>query len=518
MRPFAPNLVYKIGRVSLLIGLGLVPVAARAQDAQVPAPTPGNPAPAVPAVPAPEAPAPLSETGAVPVPAPAPSWTDRVDELDQRTRILERKQELAQEAAAAAAAAPKPPGPTFQADENGFSISSADKQYQVRFKGLLQFDGRRFFDDQTLANSDTFVLRRIRPILDGTLLGLVDFRFSPDFGNNTTAILDAYIDTHPRPWLRLRVGKFKAPYGLERLQADQDVTFIERALDQNLTPQREIGLQLWGDIAGGIVRYEAGVYNGNPDNGLNDIDSDHAKSFGGRLFVQPFNTDALRAFGRLGVGIAASTGNEKGSSALTAGAASNTWLGSFKSAGQNTIFSYITNTTDLTQTVIALARHTRINPQLYYYNGPFGLLAELVKEYQEVAKGTTTGGFIDTGAFNNTAGHVTASVVIGGDATYEGVKPHHPLDLSAGTYGAVELAARYNRLDIDSAAFTGATGADLTKSVSRAQGFGLALNWQLSRNIKASGNYEQTYFVGGAAKGADRNTEKVLIGRYQISF
>jgi phosphate-selective porin OprO/OprP len=516
MRPFAPDLVYKIGRFSLLIGLVLVPAAARAQDAQVPAPTPGNPAPAVPAVPAPEAPAPLPETGAVPVAAPAPSWTDRVDEIDQRTRILERKQELAQEAAAAAASAPRPPGATFQADENGFSITSPDKQYQVRFKGLLQLDGRRFFDDQTLANSDTFVLRRIRPILDGTLLGLVDFRFSPDFGNNTTVIIDAYIDTHPRPWLRLRVGKFKAPYGLERLQADQDVTFIERALDSNLTPQRELGLQLWGDVVGGIIRYEVGMYNGNPDNGINDIDSDHAKSFGGRLFLQPFNTDSLRALGHLGFGLAASTGNEKGSSALTAGSASNTWLPSFKSIGQNTIFSYLTSTTDLTQTVIAQARHTRINPQLYYYNGPVGLLAEWVKEYQEVAKGTTTGGFIDTGAYNNSAGHVTASVAIGGDVTYEGVKPHHPLDLAAGTYGAVEIGARYSWLDIDGAAFP--TGADPTKSVSKAQAFGFALNWQLSRNVKLSGNYDQTAFNGGAAKGADRNTEKVLIGRYQISF
>jgi phosphate-selective porin OprO/OprP len=515
MRRFARVLVYKIGRITILLVLGLAPAIARAQETPVGAgeALPPPSAAGAPATDGPAAPPVPPPTETVAPPPARPPWQDRLDEIDQRTRILERKRELALEAV------PAPPAePIFQTDENGFSISSPDRQYQVRFKGLLQFDGRRFFDDQTLANSDTFVLRRIRPILAGTLLGLTDFYFSPDFGNNTTSIVDAFIDTHPRPWLRLRVGKFKAPWGLERLQADQDLPFIERALDQNLTPQREIGLQLWGDIAGGIVRYEAGVYNGNPDNGLNDIDSDHAKTFGGRIFVQPFNLDALRALGRLGVGFAASTGNEKGSSALTSGAASNTWLGSFKSAGQATIFTYITNTTDLTQTVIALGRHTRLNPQLYYYNGPFGLLAEWVREYQEVAKGTTTGGFIDTGAYNNSAGHVTASVAIGGDVTYEGVKPHHPLDLAAGTYGALEIGGRLNYLEVDNAAFTGSTGADLTKSVHKAEGFGLALNWQLSRNIKASGNYEQTYFTGGAAKDADRNTEKVAIGRFQISF
>src|SRR5206468_1578363 len=176
---------------------------------------------------------------------------------------------------------------------------------------------------------------------------------------------DAFLDTHPRPWLRLRFGKFKQPYGLERLQADQDLVFIERSLDQNLTPQREVGVQVWGDIAGGIVRYEAGLFNGTPDYGLQDIDNNKWKTWGGRIFIQPFNTPGLRYLGRLGVGIAGSTGVENGSTALTNGAASNTWLPAFKSAGQNTFYQYISSTTDLTATIVANGRHSRVNPQLY---------------------------------------------------------------------------------------------------------------------------------------------------------
>ena len=394
-------------------------------------------------------------------------------------------------------------GPISQADENGFTIVSRDRLYQVRFKGLLQFDARGFVGDSALTPLDTFVVRKIRPILAGTLLGLTDFYFSPDFGNNTEVVADAFLDTHPFAWLRLRVGKFKQPYGLERLQADQDLTFIERSLDQNLTPQREVGLQLWGDIAGGIVRYEAGVFNGNPDASIGDIDNNGPKTLGGRLFLLPFNTDSLRWLGRLGVGVAASTGTDQGS-------ATNTWLGAFKSAGQNTIFSYLTSTADPTLNVFATGRHTRVNPQLYYYNGPVGVLAEWVKEHQGVQQGKATG------EYNNSSGHVTASVALGGDVTFEGVKPYHPVDLAAGTLGALELGFRYNWLNIDKAVFP--TGADPTKSVQEAKGFGVALNWQLSRNLKASGNYEQTSFDGGAPKGADRHTEKVLIGRFQTAF
>jgi phosphate-selective porin OprO/OprP len=467
--------------------------------AQSAAPAPGAPVEAAPppAPPVPPAPVPPGEAPAVERPA----WQDRIDALEQRTHALEAEVAQVHQLPPPPPPVPARPGATVQADENGFSITSADRQYQIRFKGLFQVDGRRFFDDTTLGNSDTFLLRRARPILAGTLLGLTDFYVAPDFGNNTVALLDAYLDVHPFPWLRFRAGKFKPPLGLERLQADQDVTFNERALDSNLTAQREVGLELWGDIAGGILRYEGAIVNGNPDNGINDIDSDHAKSFEGRIFLQPFNTDALKPFGRLGVGIAAGTGNEKGS-------ATNTWVGAFKSPGQNTIFSYLSTTT--ATTVFASGRHTRINPQLYYYVGPFGLLAEWVREYQQLANS------VGSGAVNNSAGHVTAAFVIGGDETFEGVKPHHALDLANGGYGALEIAGRYHWLDVDHASFS--TAADPSKSIGRARAAGVALNWQLSRNIKASGNFDQTWFDGGASKGANRNTEKVTIGRFEIAF
>ena len=43
-------------------------------------------------------------------------------------------------------------------------------------------------------------------------------------------VFDAYADIHPAPFVRLRAGKIKAPLGLERLQGDQDLALLERAL------------------------------------------------------------------------------------------------------------------------------------------------------------------------------------------------------------------------------------------------------------------------------------------------
>lgn len=496
MSVFASPSVYKIGRVASVLAATLCPCLAYAQEA---------PAAAAPAAAPPAA-----------APEISPELAQRLDEIDQRSRIVDRKLELIEEAAIAK----KKEAPTFYADDKGFGLSSADKAFDLKIKALLQIDGRRFFDaDPALQDKDTFLPRRVRPTLEGTLLGLVDYRITPDFGNGQTQLLDAYLDAHPAPWLRLRVGKMKPPIGLERLQADQNVALPERALDANLTSQRDVGVQLWGEIANAALRYEIGIYNGDPDNTVLDLDNNHAKTYIGRIFVRPFQLGGLGWLGDLGVGFAGETGNEKGSAAVTNGAASNTWLPTFRSAGQNTIFSYLSSTTDTNLTVFAFKRHTRLNPELYYYNGPLGVLFDFVHEYQEVQKGA------ELGSVNNDSAHVTASWVIGGTNTFDGVKPFKVAEWATKQVGAVEIAARWGWLNVDNAAFQGTTLANPATSVSAAQEWDVGVNWWLNRNIRATGAWMQTSFTGGNSTGSgasrvitDRATEKVLVGRLQINF
>jgi phosphate-selective porin OprO/OprP len=508
--------VYKIDRVTRLVsGLLLVcPALARAQ-AETPPEAAPVPAPATEAAPAPSgATAPgATSPGATAPGATSPDLERRLDELEQRTRITDRKLELAAEAAAQ-----KPPGPRVVTGERGFAIGDFDRQFELKLQGLLQVDGRRLFDtnDQTLKDrTNTFLVRRARLYFDATVLGLVDARLMPDFGNNTVALLDAYADLHPAAWLRLRVGKFKPPVGLERLQTDAYVPLPERALDSNLSAQRDVGAELWGDIANAAVHYEIAVLNGNPDGALNDIDNEASKTFGGRLFLRPFQLGGLQWLGDLGFGIAALTGNEKGSSTVTNGVASNTWLPTFKSVSQNTIYSYLSSTMDPTQTVFALRRHTRINPQFYYFIGPVGLLAEWVHEYQQVGKGATDG------AVNNQAGHVTVSFAIGGDNTYDGVRPKAPARWATKDFGALELVARYGWLNVDDAAFEGSGFADPTKSVTEAKEWSFGANWWLNRNVKLLASWGRTTFEGGAGKAGavtNRPNENVGIGRVQVAF
>jgi phosphate-selective porin OprO and OprP len=478
----------------------------------------GTPPPVPPA----EAPAP----GAPPAAAPAiPSAEEaaRLEEVEQLARIAARKHEILEEQADKRAKE----APKVTADDKGFSLALPDKSYVLKIRGLMQADGRFFFENDTLQANDTFLIRRFRPAIEGTLFSIVDYRLLPEFAG-TVQILDAYADLHPRDWLRLRVGKMKAPIGLERLQSDADLPLLERGLDQNLSSSRDIGIQLWGDVAGGIVYYAIGVFNGSPDtNSTDNNDIDHAKDFMGRLFFQPFKTEALSDFGSLGVGISAGTGNRKGRlPTAVAGlpvpsVAAQTGLSPFRTAGQNTFFQYLAPPTDTTGalTTFTHERSTRINPQLYYYYRSFGLLAEYLWLKQGVQRGNSTT------ELTQQAAHATVSYTIGGTEGYDGATPEYVFDPGQGRWGALQLAVRYGWLGIDDATFP--TYANEAVSARSAQAITGGAAWVLRRSFRLAVNFEQTRFKGGNQRAAmgmnpavitDRLTEYVLIGRAQVNF
>jgi phosphate-selective porin OprO/OprP len=439
----------------------------------------------------------------------SPADAARLDEIEQLARISDRKHEVLEEQADKRAKEAAKLG----IDEKGFQLSAPDKSYVLRLRGLLQVDGRFFLDNDALAASDTFLVRRFRPSIEGTLFSIVDYRFLPELAG-TVQVLDAFADVHPREWLRLRVGKYKAPIGLERLQSDADLPLLERALDQNLTSQRDVGVQLWGDIKGGLVHYVVGVFNGAPDGSGADADLSHAKDFQGRLFFHPFKPESLQDFGHLGIGLSAGTGNRRGR-LPTATAAAQTGLSPLRTSGQNTFFSYLAPPTDTTgeMTTFTNERTTRLNPQLYYYSGPFGLLGEYVWLRQGVRRGNTAA------KLTHQAAHGTLSYAISGTEGYDGTTPKHAFDPAKNHWGALQLAVRVGWLKVDDDTFP--TFANPASSARSATSYAAGVGWMLRRAVKFAVNVEQTRFKGGGGMAmavTDRAIENVVIGRAQVNF
>ena len=426
---------------------------------------------------------------------------ERLEELEQRLKVLERKGELADEQSAEKAKTT----PAVTASRDGFSFRSPDGAFQIKLRGLIHFDGRFFGDDVERPGVDTFVLRRVRPILEGTVFKIFDFRFTPDFGGGTTVIQDAYIDSRFHPAARLRVGKFKTPFGVERLQSASDLLFVERGLPNNLVPNRDLGVQFFGDLAEARVNYALGVFNGVADGGSADADVNSSKDVAGRLWFQPFAKSDSAAVKNLGFGVAATTGERDGTVAAPG-------LPTYRTGGQASFFTYRSDGTPA-GTTVADGANDRLSPQLTWYAGRFGLLAEYVSSEQEVRRAAATGKLTHTSW--QAAG---AFALFGGEPSYRGINPKKPFDRAAHTWGALELAARYNVLDVDDDTFP--LFANPASAASRAEAWALGLNWYLNRNLRWMLDYEQTTFEGGANAGdrGDREDEKVLLSRVQVAF
>ena len=430
---------------------------------------------------------------------PDTSLEARVNELDQQVRILQRLRELAADSAAAAA---KDKVSATASAKDGFSIKSADGKYAVRLRGYIHADGRYFLSDSAFPVTNTFFLRRARPILEATVGKYLEFRVMPDFGQGTTVLFDAYSDVKVAPGFAVRVGKFKAPVDLERLQSATDIVFAERALPTNLAPNRDVGLQISGDIGTGVFTYAAGVFNGVPDLGNGDGDVSDAKDFVGRVFAQPFKHGSLTG---LGIGVSGSTGIERGTTAAPQ-------LASYRTPGQQTWFRYLSSTTTPANNVFADGTRQRLAPQAYWYSGPLGLHGEYILSWQEVKKLN-----VENLKLQHKAWQATGSYFLTGEKNgWRSVTPKKPFDPAAGTFGAVEVAARYSELTIDDATFP--AFANPANTPSKAKAWAVGLNWYLAKGIKAVLDYEHTTFEGGTATGDPREPENFVVSRVQYSF
>jgi phosphate-selective porin OprO/OprP len=389
----------------------------------------------------------------------------------------------------------KPAQPPVAAGDGGFVLQSANGDFQLRIGLLAHADGRFALDDERDRVVSTFAVRRARPYLRGRVARRFEFYLNPDLAGGTLVVQDAYVDTVFGPPFRLRIGKSKTPFGLERLHSASNILFFERALPTALAPNRDVGVQVLGDIAGGTISYLAGVMNGVPDGGSADVDTADGKDVSARVIVRPFGARGAGSPLRgIGVAVSGSTGHQTGAAALPA----------FRTQSlQQTFFSYSGAAAD--------GRRTRYSPQAFYYHKVFGGFAEYVHTEVPVAEGLLRDGIA------HTAWQVAGSIVLTGEAATDaaaGIRPRANFDAGSGNWGAFQVAARYHALKVDEAARTlgfAAAGASV-----KADAWTVGLNWYLTQNLRYVFNFERTVFDDDPD--GPRPAENALAFRTQISF
>jgi len=165
------------------------------------------------------------------------------------------------------------------------------------------FEGR--FGQTAL--KDRFRLRRTRINLTGDFAENFDFKVEGEFENsdgissNRTDFsgTDIYVNYHQFPEANVKVGQWKAPFGLEQLTPDPTLIIIERSLPTGaITPERQVGVQVWGKPFTNIwpaqkdlLTYYAGIFNGNGRNVT--VNDNNNFMYVGRLELLPWQGKLL---------------------------------------------------------------------------------------------------------------------------------------------------------------------------------------------------------------------------------
>jgi phosphate-selective porin OprO/OprP len=266
--------------------------------------------------------------------------------------------------------------------------------------------------------------------------------------------------------------------------------FVERALPTSVAPDRDIGMQVMGDLAGGVVSYQAGIFNGVVDGGSAEVDTNDRKDVAGRLVVRPLARHDKSPLAGLGVALAGSSGVQPAA------------LPSFRTSAMETFFAY-------DRAAVGEGLRHRVSPQFFYYYKSIGTFGEYIHSTGTVTRGAASADIVHESLM------IAGSVIVTGEAASDrGVRPKNPFDPSRHRLGALQITARYHALVVDPQAF--ALGFSAPGSSREARAYTLGANWYLNPFVKWVFNFERTVFDGNRSNA--RHAENAVLLRSQLSF
>jgi phosphate-selective porin OprO and OprP len=179
--------------------------------------------------------------------------------------------------------------PVVKEKDGAFTLESANGRNSIQLTGRMHLDGRysnvddfdtkaaETYDKDSASAADQFELRRARLGVKGKLAKHFNYEVVGNFPG--TATIDvAYLDFAKYNEASVRIGKFKQPWGLEQLTSSNNIDFMERSYNDQLTPGKKLGLMLFGEPKAGYT-YAGSVFQ------MNDTKQDYKSedmSYAGR--------------------------------------------------------------------------------------------------------------------------------------------------------------------------------------------------------------------------------------------
>ncbi|MEO8724291.1 MAG: porin [Sphingobium sp.] len=421
---------------------------------------------------------------AAPPPSTGNPLEDRFNALDARIKQLEARNAQLEAAAAqtqsrvesaevrAAKGVQMATAPTF---------SNVNDNFTFKPRGMLQVDYAAYNERRGgYAYSSGTDIRRGRFGFEGTAYKKFKWRLDAEYLKGKVNLLDAYVSYVINPKLSVTAGQHKAPYGLEANTSDAYNTFLERSLGSNafgaVGAERRIGLSLAYNTD--KLNAQVGVFGGAETVTRNASTRDEPYSFNGRVTWDPIlDTGRVLHLGASGYHVSHLPGH-----AVT-----------ISDRPNSRVDGGLLVSVAVPGTAPAVGP-TGVKSGNYYgfeAAGVYGPIS-VQGEYGHLALDRYTTASVATSSTLNFSGfNVFGSFFLTGESrsfkngVVDRLKPFNNFEPSSGHWGAFELAARYDQLDLDdnSIAATPALGGR------KAHSYISALNWYLNPNFRAAFNY-----------------------------
>ncbi len=169
-----------------------------------------------------------------------------------------------------------------------------DSSFKMRLSGKFHLD---FTDGKAIDTALPYDVsfRRLRVALKGKKDSGLHFEIQCDFSDDGSAEWkDAYVGVALGDSIDLRLGQMKEPIGLESLTGSNDLLLAERAPQTELTPKREVGVQVFGNL--GVVRRALGYFLNSDDLGhaADDDEESGRRDITTRLTWMPWGQGKVR--------------------------------------------------------------------------------------------------------------------------------------------------------------------------------------------------------------------------------
>ena len=361
------------------------------------------------------------------------------------------------------------PQPTFRWDDHP-SIRFG-RGTHIDFRARFSTDVRR--SDAPLPDEDigAFDIARRRVGVEGEIRNLFDFQIERELISGSDGWRDVFVNYKQFDYAQVIAGKFKVPFSLDENTSSTNLDFVHRSLAASfLAPGRDIGVQVHGRVAKRILRYELGVFEHDGRNARTNDPTrvSGGRTIAGRLRVEPFR-NAKSAARELELGIAFTGSDvEEG----------------FPGLRGRTVL----DTAFFRPDYPVSGRRQRRGIEAQWRPGPFSVKSEWIRVSDERLALSVEDTALSP--ITSTGWYVSGTWAITGENKASGlVTPRRPLP--GGGFGAVEVAARIERLEFRSDAAGQAPSTSpradvILGNADRALTFGV--NWYMNRWIKVQGN------------------------------